>query len=188
MSAGQEAYSVQIHAITVHVKIDSSIFGRFALFDTFIRQRRYKAPLLFLAIFFVFSLIAFAAGKEQSVMLGTLLLAVGFFLPLAYLLSFLIQVHDQCRRLGLKTPRPAYTLNLTQMELRVINDMKSEAELRLPYDALHGVYRVKGAYYLYVAPTRAFILPDAQNTLSPAQMWDYLSERLAQDKLHGKRP
>lgn len=188
MFAGQEAYSVQIHAITVHVKIDSKLFRRFALFDTFIRQRRYKAPALFMAIFLAFSIVAFASGRKQSAMLGSLLLGVGVLLPLAYLLSFLLQVHDQCRRLGLKAPRPAYTLNLTETELRVINDMKSEPELRLPYDALHGVYRAKGAYYLYVAPTRAFILPDAQNSLSPAQMWDYLSERLAQDKLHGKRP
>lgn len=179
---------MQIHAITVHVRIHSGLFRRFALFDTFIRQRRYRAPALFMIIFLAFSLVAFATGKAQSAMLGALLLIIGLALPLAYLMSFLLQVHDQCRRLGLKSPRPAYTLNLTETEFRVINDMKSEAELRLAYDALHGVYRVKDAYYLYVTPARAFILPHAQNSLSPAQMWDFLHERLPQGKLHGKRP
>ena len=179
---------MRINALTAHVRMDSRTFRSFALFDTFIRQRRWKAPALFLLIFLAFSLIAFASGKEQSGMLGSLLLAVGLLLPLAYLLSFLLQVHDQCRRLGLKKPRPVYTINLTENEMRVINDIKPEDELRLAYDALYGAYRVKGAYYLYAAPARAFILPDGQYTLSPAEMWAFLSERMPESKLHGKRP
>lgn len=179
---------MKINALTAHVKIDSRIFRRFALFDTFIRQRKWKAPVLFAAIFLAFSAVAFASGRSQSVLLGMVLLCVGVLLPLAYLLSFLLQVHDQCRYLGLRRPRPVYTLNLTETELRVINDMKAEDELRLAYDALYGAYRVRGAYYLYAAPSRAFILPDGQYTLSAGEMWDFLSARLPQGKLHGKRP
>lgn len=179
---------MKINALTAHVRMDGRIFRRFALFDTFIRQRKWKAPVLFLAIFLAFSAVAFASGREQSGMIGALLLCVGVLLPLAYLLSFLLQVHDQSRRLGMKTARPVYTLNLTETELRVINDMKPEDELRLAYDALYGAYRVKGAYYLYAAPSRAFILPDGQYTLSPADMWSFLAERMPQGKLHGKRP
>ncbi len=179
---------MKVNALTVHVRMDARIFRRFALFDTFIRQRKWKAPVLFLAIFVAFSAVAFASGRNQSGMIGTVLLAVGTLLPLAYLLSFLLQVHDQCRSLGLKKARPVYTLNLTETELRVINDMRPEDELRLAYAALYGVYRARDAYYLYATPARAFILPDAQNSLSPAQMWDFLQARMPDGHLHGKRP
>lgn len=177
-----------IKAITAHVKINAAIFRRFAVFNTFNRQRRYKAPMIFLLIFSAFALVAFLSGREQAPMLGGILLAVGLGLPLAYYLSFLLQVHDQCRAMGLKKLRPAYTINLDEKQVRVINDMKAEDELRLGYDALDSVYRAKGAYYLYAAPTRAFILPDGQYTLTPREMWDFLAERLPQDKLRGRRP
>lgn len=179
---------MKINALTAHVRIDSRIFRRFALFDTFIRQRKWKAPALFLAILLVFSEISFISGKEQSGMIGTLLLAIGVLLPLAYLLSFLLQVQDQCKRLGLKNPRPVYTLNLTETELRVINDMRAEDELRLAYDTLYSVYHRKDACYIYISSSRAFILPHTQNSLSPSQMWDFLHERLPEGILHGKRP
>ena len=176
-----------VNALTAHVRLDAKIFRRFALFDTFIRQRRWKAPALFMAIFLAFSTVALLSGKAQSVMIGMLLFGIGVFLPFAYLLSFLLQVHDQSKRLGLKTPRPVYTLNLNETELRVINDMKSEEELRVPFAQLDGAYRRADAYYLYVTPSRAFILPHAQNSLSPAQMWDFLAARLPDGKLHGEK-
>jgi len=128
------------------------------------------------------------SGKEQAVFIGTVLQIIGIGLPICYVLSFLFQVHDQCKRLGLKTLRPAYTLNLAKNELRVINDMNSEPEVRLSYGSLHGVWRGNCAYYVYASPSRAFILPDGQYTLTPAQMWDFLKDLLPTGLLHGKRP
>ncbi|MGN0774428.1 MAG: hypothetical protein ACI4MP_11645 [Candidatus Ventricola sp.] len=174
--------------VTVHVRINAGIFRRFALFDTFRLKRRWVSPAVFCAVFLAFSFLCMASGREQADLIGTILQIIGLGLPVCYVLSFMVQVHDQCRRLGLKTLRPAYTLNLCKTELRVINDMQKEPEVVLPYASLHGVWRASGAYYLYAAPARAFILPDGQCALSPAELYDLLTDRLPQGALHGRRP
>lgn len=174
--------------LTTHVKINASIFRRFALFDTFRLKRRWVSPAVFSVILLAFSFAAMISGKEQAPLIGTLLQIVGLGLPLCYVLHFLVQVHDQCSRLGLKNLRPAYTLNFDENELRVINDMVSEPEVKLPYATLHGVWRAGSAYYIYAAPSRAFILPDGQYPLSPAQLWDHFKVVLPAGALHGRRP
>ena len=66
--------------------------------------------------------------------------------------------------------------------------MQREPEVVLPYAGLLGVWRASGAYYLYAAPARAFILPDGQCALSPAELYDLFRERLPGGALHGRRP
>ena len=105
--------------VTAHVRINAGIFRRFALFDAFRLKRRWVSPAVFCAVFLALSFLCMASGREQSGLIGTLLQVIGLGLPACYVLSFLVQVHDQCRRLGLKTLRPAYTLNLGETELRV---------------------------------------------------------------------
>ncbi|MBR4039439.1 MAG: hypothetical protein IKJ11_04995 [Clostridia bacterium] len=174
--------------ITAHVRINAPIFRRFALFDTFRLRRRWISPAVFALILFAFSFACMISGKEQAQMIGTVLQLVGLGLPLCYVLAFLVQVGDQCRRLGLKSLRPAYTLNFCESELRIINDMAAEPEVRLAYTSLHGVWRVGGAFYIYAAPARAFILPDGQYPVSPAQLWDFLHARTGADRMHGRKP
>lgn len=174
--------------VTAHVRMSSPVFRRFALFDTFRLKRRWISPAAFCAVFLALSFLCMASGRPQAQLIGTLLQLVGVILPAGYVLAFLVQVHDQCRRLGLKTPRPVYTLNLEPTKLRIINDMQAEPEVSLPYASLHGVWRVGGAFYLYAAPARAFILPDGQYSLSPTELYDVLKERLPQGMLHGRRP
>lgn len=174
--------------LTAHVKINAQLFRRFAMFDTFRLKRRWVSPAVFCAILIAFSFACMISGKDQAQLIGTVLQFIGLGLPVCYVLHFLLQVHDQCRRLGLKTLRPAYTLNFTDNQLRIINDMAAEPEVKLTYSSLHGVWRVSGAYYIYAAPARAFILPDGQYPLSPAQMWDRLQAVLPKGSLHGRRP
>ena len=174
--------------LTVHVKINSVIFRRFALFDTFRIKRRWVSPAVFCAILLAFSFAGMVSGKEQGQFIGTFLQIIGLGLPACYVLSFMFQVSDQCKRLGLKKLRPAYTLNFHANELRVINDMTAEPEVKLPYATLHGVWRGNCAFYIYASPSRAFILPDGQYPLSPAQMWDHFKEILPKDALHGRKP
>ena len=175
--------------ITVHVRINARIFRRFALFDTFRLHRRWKSPALFALILLTFSLVAFIAGSgTHAEMIGNLLLIIGPGLPLAYVLHFLLQVRDQCRRLGLRQLRPAYTLNMDEKNLRIINDMNPEPEVSLPWESLHAVWRDEFAFYIYVHPSRAFIVPDGQYDLTPSALYDFFAARLPQDTLHGKRP
>lgn len=174
--------------LTVHVKINARIFRRFAVFDAFRLKRRWLSPAVFCLILFAFSFVAMASGREQSGMIGTVLQIVGLGLPVCYVLSFLLQVHDQSKQLGLKALRPAYTLGFAQDALHVVNDMQREPEVTLPYASLHGVWRVSGAFYLYAAPARAFILPDGQYALAPAELYDFLKAHLPEGALHGRRP
>ena len=179
---------MQTGTVTVHVRINAGIFRRFALFDAFRLKRRWVSPAVFCAVFLALSFLCMASGRAQAGLIGTLLQVIGLGLPVCYVLSFLLQVHDQCRRLGLKPLRPAYTLHLGETQLRVINDMQREPEVVLPYAGLLGVWRASGAYYLYAAPARAFILPDGQCALSPAELYDLFRERLPGGALHGRRP
>lgn len=175
--------------ITAHVRIDARIFRRFALYDSFILNNHWRAPVLFAAIFTGFSMICFIhPDRAEAAKLGIVLFVLAFFLPLTYIAHFLLQIHDRNKQLGLKKPRPAYTLNMSKANLRIINDMKPEPEVSLSWESLHGVWRHKDAFYIYAHPSRAFIVPDGQYAPSPAQMFDFLSERLPEGRLHGKRP
>lgn len=173
---------------TAHVRINAAIFRRFALFDAFRRKRRFVLPAIFCVVFLALSFLCMASGREQADLIGTLLQIIGLGLPVCYVLSFLLQVRDQCKRLGLKALRPAYTLHLDGANLRVINDMQQEPEVVLPYASLFGVWRVSGAYYLYATPARAFILPDGQCDLSPDALYDLFKAHLPDGTLHGRRP
>lgn len=68
---------MQREIITIHVKMDRQTFRRFALFDTFRLKKRWCKPALFCAILLVFAAVAFAAGREQSALIGSVLLLVG---------------------------------------------------------------------------------------------------------------
>ena len=67
----------------------------------------------------------------------------------------------------------------------LVHDAEATAKA---YAELFGVWRTSGAYYLYAAPARAFILPDGQCALSPAELYDLFRERLPGGALHGRRP
>lgn len=173
--------------ITVNVHMDAKTFQRFALFDTFILRRRFVSPAVFAAILGAFSAAAFLLGgrAEQASLIGTLLLIIALGLPGAYFLHYYLQLRAQVRRLGLKTPRPAYFVTLSDEGVRVVNNMAKEAPLVLPWDQVHAVYRRADALYLYHTENRAFILPTKDASVALAALWNYIGERLPKDRLHG---
>ena len=149
------------NTVTTHVCMDAKTFRRFGLFDTFALRRRWISPAVFSAIFIVFAVICFCLRDEaQSALLGGVLLAVGLILPACYFLSFYLQMNDQVKRLGIKKPKPVYTLVMNRSEIHITNDMKEEAEVVLPWANVMGVWRDRRATYLYANAARAFILPD----------------------------
>ncbi len=177
------------NTVTTHVCMDAKTFRHFGLFDTFALRRRWISPAVFSAIFIVFAVICFCLrDKAQSALLGGVLLAVGLILPACYFLSFYLQMNDQVKRLGIKKPKPVYTLVMNRSEIHITNDMKEEAEVVLPWANVMGVWRDRRATYLYANAARAFILPDGQSDCSPAELWDFAAQCLPDEKLHGKRP
>ena len=106
--------------------------------------------------------MAFAAGREQSALIGSVLLLVGLGLPAVYVGTYLSQLNAQAKKLRLDPPRPVYTLRLAQEGVTIQNDMKAEATVSLEWKNIHAAWRDKGCIYLYATPARAFLLPDGQ--------------------------
>lgn len=172
---------------TVAVKIDSAIFKHFALFDTFVRQHRWKSPAIFAGIMLLFSLIAFSqSGRvEQAALLGGVLLSVGVLLPAVYFVSFERSVRAQIKKLGLTKPRQVYTLRLNQNDGVTVTADKEQAAYR--WDALFAVYRTDRGIYLYAAPTRAYLMPNEQIETGADALWALLSAVMPTAQLHDCR-
>ena len=164
--------------ITLEGNIDRRSFLRFALFDSFIRKKGWRNPLLFALILSGFAAVCFAAQKTrpQAALLGGVLLGVGLLLPLLWIGMYIASVLQQAKRSGLSPARVQYTVTLSPEKIHVAN-AREEADFL--WDDVDRAYRVKGCIYLYVSATRAFLLPDGANT---EKAWAMLAERLGPEK------
>jgi len=172
-------------SITVNVQINDRLFKRFALFDTFSLRRRWVSPAIFAAILLSFSAVAFLLQRraEQAALIGWLLLGIAILFPTAYFLHYYMQLGMQVRRLGIKKPRPAYFVTLSEEGVRVVNNMAKEAPLSLRWEEIHAACRRRDAVYLYHTENRAFILPEKDASVCLASLWDFLSAKLPAEKL-----
>ena len=177
--------------ITIPCRVGPTMFRDFAMFDTLIRQKRLRSPIIFFCIMGFFALICyvFRAHADQAVLMGNVLLGIGILLPVGYLLNFYLSVRAQAKKLKLDPPRLVYTLNFTRAEdgITVTSPNTSEGTLRLNWSNLLGAWRVKGAIYFYSSERQAFLLPDGQATVSADALWEFLSENLPAEKLHDRR-
>lgn len=167
-------------AITIPVMLDKRTFRRFATFDTFRRQRRWRMPLFFFLILAAFSVFLFLqTDKPQSALIATVLLSVGAALPLVYVMTFYMNLRSSIA--SHRLPRRVYTLTLSGEDVSIRSHTQTGQTLTLHWNQLFAAYRVRGAIYLYVLPTRAFLLPDGQADVSADALWDFMQQRL-QDK------
>ena len=164
--------------ITVPVKLDEKTFKRFSRFDMFRLRKRWRRPMGFALILIAFAVIALVSGKAQAAMLASVLLVVGLGLPLVYFGTFFSQVNLQAVRQKLKPARPVYTVRLDGNGVRVTNDQREEAPVRLRWSELQAAFRAKGCIYLYVNAARAFLLPDGQANVSPDELWACLQKQM----------
>lgn len=173
-------------SLTVSVRIDAAVFRKFALFDTFRRQRRWVSPVVFSAIFLCFSAVAFVLREraEQAVLLGGVLLGIGVFLPAVYFLSFFFSIRAQIRRLGLSSPRPAYTLQLSGDGVAVFTDKEQATYWWADF---YGAYRTPHSIYLYAAPNRAYLLPNEQVKEGADTLWNLINTFMPLSRLHDCR-
>ena len=178
---------MQKEGIVVPVSIDAGIFRNFALFDSFYRQKRWRPLAVFAAILLASAIICFtlAPRSEQAVFLGSLLTLIGLGLPVVYYASYLSSIGQQCKKLRLTVPRHAYTITLGTEE-GILADTGRE---RLPYrwEDVHGVYRAGKCTYLYVAPQKAYLLPDHQVPGGADALWELLKGSVPAGRLHGRR-
>lgn len=163
--------------ITIVSRIDAKTFRRFAYFDTYRLKKRYRTPVTFLSLMLFFALICFlvASRKPGALMVGSVLLIVGLMLPLAYFLTFELSVRGQAREL--KQPRKAYTVTLTD-EKNGVHIANAKEQVTLPWNKIYGAYRLPECIYLYAHPTKAFLLPDGQASVTPDELFAFLQEHI----------
>lgn len=167
----------------IEVRMDAKTFREFAVFDVFIRLRRWIPLAVFAAILSFSALMCFIlhSRAQSAVLLGVVLLVIGLGLPAIYVVQFFVSVKKQTKILKLdKTPH-VYTLSLTSASLVVeINNKHDYYAL----DELYGVYYGKNAVYVYVKNTKAFILPANCIGFQEKSLKEFLSSRLSAGKLH----
>jgi hypothetical protein len=146
--------------IVVPVTLDATTFSRFAVFDTLVLKKHWRSPVLFAAIMVGFALIAYTqTGKiDGAAMLATVLLVVGLVMPTGYFIRFFQSIRIQVKKAGLESPKLAYTLTLEDDNIHVSAANGQEADYKWTH--IYRVFRGKGCAYLYVTPSRAFLLPE----------------------------
>lgn len=159
-------------ALIIPAKIDPQTFRRFALFDTFRRQGRWRLPALFAAILSTCAAVCFAMRHSRggAALLGGVLLAVGLGLPAAYVASFLLSVRERGK--ALSGDRIAYTLHFKDEGVRAVT---GQQQADYPWEQLYRAYRVRGCIYLYVSAQRAFLLPEGPQSQAA---WDMLERHI----------
>lgn len=177
--------------ITVSSRVDTKTFRNFAVFDTLIRQKRYRSPVIFTGIMLVFACICyFMNGRaEQAVLLGNVLLGIGVILPTVYFGTFFFSVNSQSKKMKLDPPKHVYTVTMTDAEegISIVTPTGEGGTLRIKWANLFAAYRVKDCIYLFVSPRQAFLLPDNQANVTPDELWDFLGEHVAKEKLTDRR-
>ena len=168
--------------IVIPVRLDEKTFKRFARFDMFVLRKKWVRPLVFSLILIAFAFVALIVRKEQSGMIAAVLLAVGIGLPVVYISSFLSQVNMQALQQKLKPPRNVYTVTLREEGIRVENNQRQEDVLEMEWTAVQKAFRRKGCIYLYVTPTKAFLLPEGQADAPDEEVWDYLTAHMGSEK------
>ena len=173
--------------ITVPVRLDDATFRRFARFDAFALRKRLRRPAVFCSIFLAFSLVAFLSGREQSALLGGVLLAVGLGIPAVYIGSFLTDIRRQAKKAGLRSRPHVYTVRMDEAGVTVTNAQKKEEPLKLPWSSPAQAFRMKGCVYLYITPARAFLLPDGQADAPDGEVWAFLARHMGAEKCQVRR-
>ena len=164
-------------SLSIACNIDKRTFTRFAVYDSLVRKKGWRSPALFALIMSAFAAICFAGRSThaQATLLG--LLGVGLLLPLCWFGMFFASVNRQAKRSGLSPDRTQYVVTLAQDKIHVT---KGKEAADFAWDAVHLVYRDKGCVYLYVSPTRAFLLPDGEKA---EKVWEILTARVAPEKV-----
>lgn len=187
----KEALSMNGNTITIKTKVNKKIFRDFAVFDTLIRQKRWRAPLFFACMMLVFAAICFTqTGRiEGAPLLGGVLAGVGILLPAAYFFSFYSSIQAESRKQKLIVPQHVYTVTLSACQEGIIMTPAAGkgSRHRICWENAHAAYRVKDCIYLFISPRQAFLLPDGQADVPQDEVWKMITEMLPGEKCYDRR-
>lgn len=168
--------------ITVCSRIDAKIFKDFAFFDTMKRQKRWKHPAIFAAILLFFAAVCFSqvSKREGAFMLGTALSLIAIGFPFSYIHNFNASLNKQVIKQGITKPREVYNIELNDNGVIVSN--KTE-QAKFQWSDIYRVYHRNSCVYLYVAESRAFLLPESEIKCGVEKLWAMLEKNLPAEKL-----
>lgn len=167
--------------ITIRVKMDGRTFRRFAMYDTFVKRKRWHSPAIFGSIMCAAAVVCFIMNHvDGAVMLGTVLSIIGLGMPAVYVGTFLSSVSSSIH--AQKLPRYVYEVELTDGKpdgvfIRSLGTAKNE-HMTLNWNTMHTAHRTKGCIYLYAVPAKAFLLPDGQADATPDEVWEMLNRNM----------
>ncbi len=170
-------------AICVPVQLDGSIFHRFAIFDTYVRQKRWRMPALFAVMMAFFAIICYSRYEtDGAVLLGTVLLVVGIGLPLVWCINYELSLRKEIKKLHLETPQRAYTLLFSPDGIEVSRD-RGKTFSPIAWGSIVHVYRHSGCTYLYIDASHAYLLPHSQVEGGEDKLWALMQASLPAEKL-----
>ena len=157
-----------LKSVTVPCRIDRKTFNRFAVYESLVRKKGWRNPVLFALIMSAFAAVCFLARKThaQAMLLGSVLLGVGLILPIVWFGMFF----SSGIRYGV----------LSEEKIHV---SKGKETADFSWQDAYLARRVKDCIYLYVSPTRAFLLPDGAES---AQAWAIITAALDPKKVQDK--
>ena len=167
----------------IEVYLDKRMFRRFSYFDTFRRRKAWRAPVTFASIMSAFALVCLYFNHlEGAIMLGCVLLIVGWGMPLTYILSFHLSVNKQAAASELNRAKLVYTLEMNpKSKMFSVDNGREHVDIK--WGDVYRIYRDTVAAYLYVTPQRAFILPYSCMENPTDVFWPLVKEKLPADKI-----
>ena len=155
--------------ITVAARVTGHHFGRFAMYDTFVRRKGWRAPLFFIVLMGGFATLCFTVlrDREQASLLGIVLLSVGLVLPVVWLLMYIFSVRKQIKSFELSEYKVQYTLSFSDAGFTV---KKGKETADFKWKDVVRIKRDKGCSYLYVKSGKAFLLPDSTEALEAIEL------------------
>lgn len=166
----------------IDVILSESLFRRFTLFDILKRRKMWRSPVIFASILGGCACVCFIMHHiDGAVLLGSVLLAVGLGMPAVYFSTFFSSLRKEIKNQDLKTPRPVYTLELTDKPDGIfIRNKKEKATYK--WEQVFHAYRDKTATYLFLSATRGFILPHDCTSDNGDALWHLLTSMLSADR------
>ena len=171
-------------SISITVSMDDKVFSSFSSFDVFIMAGRGRMLLGFFVLMTTLALINF---YTDAALLFWILIIIGGFVPLSFLVRYRASTVQQINRFHLEEPKDVYCLDFFEEDKSFALTITDQPTQRIAYSSMHGAYRTKRAIYLYVKKTQAYIVPVAQLGEERAKaLWALLEKKLPADKLYAK--
>jgi hypothetical protein len=170
------------NTVRVKTQIDDKVFSDFSHFNAFRLHNRWVGFLLFPFLMLGLGVINRVTGSE---FLFVLFCLCATLIPTTYLIFYKVSLTRQIELHQLKTPRIAYTVELSESGMLV--STTSEQNF-FKWSQIYRVFELDDYTYVYITKARGFILPlkDLESA-SPDALHGLFTEFLAPIRLFDKR-